>query len=77
MYPGRYNNDCNELTKEKCVELGIDTEKTVIFPWENIEEERVTMEMKQFPFKDTKEAWKGEVCEKFDLAKLREVYKDK
>lgn len=69
---GRYNNDCEELSKEKCIELGIDTDKVIIFPWENEDEEWITFgEMKQFPFKDEKETEeKGKFMEEFKLDEL-------
>lgn len=76
---GRLNNDCEELSKEKCKELGIDPDKVIIFPWEDEEEERITfLKLKQFPFKDEKatEA-KSKLCESFDLSKFSEVHQEK
>lgn len=69
---GRLNNDCEELDEEKCIELGIDPEKVIIFPWENEDEEKTTfLELKQFPFKDTDETEsRSKLCESFDLNKF-------
>lgn len=74
---GRFNNDCEELNKEKCVELGIDPGKVIIFPWENADEEWTTFgELKQFPFKDQKETEaKAKLCETIDLSEFREEEK--
>ncbi|PIO08332.1 hypothetical protein COU59_01765 [Candidatus Pacearchaeota archaeon CG10_big_fil_rev_8_21_14_0_10_34_12] len=71
-FHGRYNNDCEELSKEKCVELGINPDKIIIFPWENEDEEWITFgEMKKFPFKDEKETEeKSKFMEKFNLDEL-------
>lgn len=69
---GRFNNDCEELSKEKCVELGINPDKVTIFPWENEDEEWTTFgEMKQFPFVDAKETEeKSKLMEEFKLDEL-------
>ena len=69
---GGLNNDCEELSKEKCIELGIDPDKIIIFPWENEDEEWITFgEMKQFPFKDAKETEKkSKFMKSFNLDEL-------
>lgn len=73
---GRFNNDCEEMDRAKCDELGIDFDRVNIFPWENEDEEWITFgEGKQFPFIDLKDAEKrGEFKEEF---KLDELYPDK
>ncbi|MCW8966122.1 MAG: hypothetical protein OQK82_05490 [Candidatus Pacearchaeota archaeon] len=73
---GRLNNDCEELSSEKCIELGINPDKVIIFPWENEDEEWITFgEMKQFPFKDIEDAEKkSKFIEDF---KLDELYPEK
>lgn len=74
---GRFNNDCEELSKEECVKHGIDPDKITIFPWENKDEEWITFgEFKQFPFKDAKETEvKAKLCETFDLSDFTESHK--
>jgi len=69
---GRLNNDCEELNKKKCIELGIEPDKVIIFPWENEDEEWITFgEMKQFPFSDAKETEdKSKLMEEFKLDEL-------
>ncbi|MFH0808520.1 MAG: phosphoribosyltransferase [archaeon] len=69
---GRLNNDCEEMDRAKCEELGIDFDKVVIFPWENEDEEWTTFaEMKQFPFGDMEETEKkAEIMEEFRLDEL-------
>jgi hypothetical protein len=69
---GGLNNDCEELGREKCVELGIDFDKVVIFPWENEDEEWITFgEFKQFPFGDGEETEKrAKLMEEFNLDEL-------
>jgi len=69
---GRLNNDCEELSEEKCIEVGIDPKKIIIFPWENEDEEWITFgEMKQFPFVDAKETEeKAKFLEEFNLDEL-------
>jgi len=69
---GRFNNDCEELNKERCIELGINPDEVTIFPWENEDEEWTTFgEMKQFQFKDAKETEeKSKFMEKFNLDEL-------
>jgi hypothetical protein len=80
---GRLNNDCEELNKEKCIEVGINPDRVIIFPWENEDEEWITFgEMKQFPFKDAKETEDKSKClEEFNLDELfpenKEEGKDK
>lgn len=70
---GSLNNSCEELSRKKCIELGIDPDKVNIFPWEDGDEEWVTWgEWKQFPFKDTKEAEAGsKLCETIDLSEFK------
>ena len=69
---GNLNNDCEEMDREKCEELGIDFDKVTIFPWENEDEEWTTFgEMRQFPFGDAKETEeKAEFIEEFRLDEL-------
>ncbi len=69
---GNLNNDCEELDKEKCIELGIDPNKIIIFPWENEDEEWATFgEMKQFPFRDAKATeTRSKFMEEFKLDEL-------
>lgn len=51
---GRYTNHCEELSKEECDKAGIPYESTIA-PWENEEEEKATIEGKQFIYDDLEE----------------------
>ena len=69
---GGLNNDCEEMDKAKCEDLGIDFDKVMIFPWENEDEEWTTFgEMKQFSFVDGDEVeGRAEFKEEFRLDEL-------
>ncbi|MBU3896312.1 MAG: phosphoribosyltransferase [Nanoarchaeota archaeon] len=49
-FHGRLQNDCKELSEEECIKNGIDPTKTILFPWESLEEEWQTIQLKQYSF---------------------------
>ncbi|MDO9399428.1 MAG: phosphoribosyltransferase [bacterium] len=61
IFYGEYTNHCEELSAEKCKELGIG--KASMAPWENYEEEIATVSGKQFQYGD------GKIVEKQSIKK--------
>jgi hypoxanthine phosphoribosyltransferase len=65
---GRLQNDCEECSKEVCEKNGLNFDFFEIFPWENVQEELDTLNMKQAKFIDIKDAKKkSKFLESFDL----------
>ena len=68
---GRFNNDCMELSEEECKKQGIEPVKSPLLPWENIEEEWDTVQLKQFPFVKVEELRKKSIlCETIKLDEI-------
>jgi hypothetical protein len=68
---GELQNDCMELSDEECREHGIDPEKSLLFPWEGIEEEWTTIQLKQFKFNRVEKLRKkAKLCESIKLDEI-------
>ncbi len=73
---GRYTNHCEELSVEQCKKLGI--EDFGVAPWENIDEEKAVMSLKQFPYKGLESAInKSDHKLEIDLSGLQEKWGEK
>jgi len=67
---GRLQNDCMELSDAECKKYSINT-ISLLFPWENVEEEWTTIQLKQHKFVDVNRIIKNsKLCESIDLSKL-------
>ena len=55
---GRLTNETRKLNKKQAMNKGL-TYDLYLFPWENLEEEWTTVQAKQFPYEDVKEAKKN------------------
>jgi len=67
---GRLNNDCMELSDAECKKHGITT-KSLLFPWESVEEEWNTIQLKQHKFNRVEKLRKNsKLCMTFNLDEL-------
>jgi len=48
---GKYTNHCEELSEEECKKAGVEYNSTIA-PWENVEEESLTIKGEQFVYED-------------------------
>jgi len=53
IFCGKLTNETRVLTKKECLKKGIENSLSYLFPWENIEEEWITVQGKQFKYKDS------------------------
>ncbi|MBI2592901.1 MAG: phosphoribosyltransferase [Candidatus Colwellbacteria bacterium] len=56
VFYGRLTNETKILTPKQCKTKGI-ANVCYLFPWENLEEEWLTVQSKQFPYKDLDGVW--------------------
>lgn len=54
IFYGKLTNETRTLTKKECFKKGVENPLSYLFPWENIEEEWITVQGKQFKYKDFK-----------------------
>lgn len=52
IFYGKLTNETRALTKKECFKKGVENPLSYLFPWENIEEEWITVQGKQFKYKD-------------------------
>jgi hypoxanthine phosphoribosyltransferase len=67
-FHGSLQNDCMELSDKECRKHGIDPKKSILFPWENIEEEWDTIKLRQHKFNRVEKLRKkAKLCESIKL----------
>lgn len=61
IFYGKLTNETRGLTKKECPKKGVENPLSYLFPWENITEEWVTVQGKQFEYQDFKILERGKL----------------
>lgn len=67
IFYGKLTNETRALTKEESFKKGIKNHLSDLFPWENIDEEYITAQGKQFKYRDIKALERGKLKTKILL----------